>query len=356
MHPGDPVPSGSRAPGGAGACSPTWSRSPTSAPTRPRSTARARDLGRRHPVRGRRARLPLRHAVPGAAARSRPPGGSDRPARGRPRSTARPTWPACREVRERSPAGKVYQVNVCRVLSRGLGPRPTPWRSRPPRPAGNPAPYAGVLEHRRRAGRGHGLARAVPAAAGDRRRVRGPIKGTAPTAEQLLRQGRRRERDDRRPGAQRPVARVPSPARSRADALLEVQQHPGLVHLVSTVSARLRAGVGWGELIAAAGPPGFGVRSAQVHCAAGDLGAGAGPARALLRGLGWVDATTGDGELAVGHPHLLVVAGGRRRAAVRHRRRHHLGLGPASWSGTRRSSRRLVWSVWRLAGGLGWTP
>ena len=39
-------------------------------------------------------------------------------------------------------------------------------------------------------------------------------------------------------------------------SLLDVEEHPGLVHLVSTVTGVLRPEVGWAELLAAAFPPG----------------------------------------------------------------------------------------------------
>ena len=40
------------------------------------------------------------------------------------------------------------------------------------------------------------------------------------------------------------------------DALCRVETHPGLVHLVSTVSGRLRPGVGWADVFEATFPPG----------------------------------------------------------------------------------------------------
>src|SRR3546814_13130340 len=39
-------------------------------------------------------------------------------------------------------------------------------------------------------------------------------------------------------------------------ALLAVEHHPGLVHLVSTVAGELSDGVGWPQLLAATFPPG----------------------------------------------------------------------------------------------------
>ena len=56
-------------------------------------------------------------------------------------------------------------------------------------------------------------------------------------------------------------------------------------------------------------PARIGHRRAQVGGAADHPGAGDAAPRSLLRGIGWVDADRGTGELAVGHPHLLA---GRR--------------------------------------------
>ncbi len=96
------------------------------------------------------------------------------------------------------------------------------------------------------------------------------------------------------------LSHVCRPGTVRVDALLEEQQHPGLVHLVSTVSARLRDGVGWRELIDAAGPPGS-VSGAPKSTALQAISAlEPVPRGPYCGGLGWVDATTGDGELAVG--------------------------------------------------------
>ena len=38
--------------------------------------------------------------------------------------------------------------------------------------------------------------------------------------------------------------------------LCEVEQHPGLYHLVSTVRGRLRDGTGWADAVGATFPPG----------------------------------------------------------------------------------------------------
>ena len=96
------------------------------------------------------------------------------------------------------------------------------------------------------------------------------------------------------------LSHVCRPGTVAVDALLEQQQHPGLVHLVSTVSGRLRDGVGWQQLLEAAGPPGSvsGAPKSSALQAIRDLEPV--PRGPYCGGLGWVDAATGDGELAVG--------------------------------------------------------
>ena len=76
-----------------------------------------------------------------------------------------------------------------------------------------------------------------------------PIKGTAPrtrparrSALRELGEGPRRARDDRRPDAQRPRARLRVRQRRRAASCSSARAHPGVWHLVSTVAGRLRAG------------------------------------------------------------------------------------------------------------------
>jgi para-aminobenzoate synthetase component 1 len=193
--------------------------------------------------------------------------------------------------------GEVYQVNLCRVLSTPLGPDADPWALAQVLARGNPAPYAGVLDTR------DGWVVSASPELFLRRRgdlvTSAPIKGTAPTAAQLLDKDVAENvmitdlvRND--------LSHICRPGTVAVDALLEQQQHPGLVHLVSTVSGRLRAGVGWQHLLEAAGPPGSvsGAPKSSALQAIRDLEPV--PRGPYCGGLGWVDAATGDGELAVG--------------------------------------------------------
>jgi para-aminobenzoate synthetase component I len=52
------------------------------------------------------------------------------------------------------------------------------------------------------------------------------------------------------------LGRIGRPGSVTVTELLARQEHPGLAHLVSTVTARLADGVGWSKILAATFPPG----------------------------------------------------------------------------------------------------
>ena len=95
------------------------------------------------------------------------------------------------------------------------------------------------------------------------------------------------------------LGRVCEPGSVEVPTLCRPEPHPGLVHLVSTVRGCLRAGVGWPDLLSATFPPGS--VTGAPKAAALDVIAGLEPvARGVYCGaVGWVDATTGDGDLNV---------------------------------------------------------
>jgi para-aminobenzoate synthetase component 1 len=209
---------------------------------------------------------------------------------------------ACARVRERIAAGDVYQVNVCRILSHDL-PRsdegPDVLALAHLLAAANPAPYAGVVVVPERE---IAIVTASPELflGRDGPVVRsGPIKGTAARADQLLPKDVDENvmivdlvRND--------LAQVAEAGSVDVPELLAVQQHPGLVHLVSTVRARLRRGVGWPELLAATRPPGSvsGAPKSTALQAIQELEVM--PRGPYCGGIGWVDADRVTGELAVG--------------------------------------------------------
>jgi para-aminobenzoate synthetase component 1 len=151
--------------------------------------------------------------------------------------------------------GDVYQANICRVMSSpsdesgsllGLFDRLV---------SGNPSPYASLV-HAPEAG--IEIASASPELFLRRERdlvVSGPIKGTGRTAADLLDKDSAENimivdlvRND--------LSRVCRTGSVEVPRLLQLQQHPGLVHLVSEVSGTLASDREWPEILDATFPPG----------------------------------------------------------------------------------------------------
>jgi para-aminobenzoate synthetase component I len=206
---------------------------------------------------------------------------------------------ACRDVRQRIARGAVYQVNVCRVLDHDLGLDADTLALARLLQAGNPAPYAGFV---RLPSRQIDVVSASPELFLGRRGSvveSAPIKGTAPTEDQLLAKDQDENvmivdlvRND--------LSQVCEPGTIEVPALLSVERHPGLVHLVSTVRGRLRTGAGWADLLAAAFPPGS-VSGAPKSTALQAIQALEPVPRGPYCGaIGWVDADAREGALAVG--------------------------------------------------------
>ncbi|WP_019884887.1 chorismate-binding protein [Streptomyces purpureus] len=206
-----------------------------------------------------------------------------------------------RRIREHIAAGEVYQANLCRVLS---APLPDPDASDVDAltallARGNPAPFAGTI---RLPAHGVEIATASPELYLRRtgRTVEsGPIKGTGRTAADLLPKDHAENvmivdlvRND--------LGRVCETGTVAVPALCAIEEHPGLVHLVSTVSGRLRPDAGWPELFAATFPPGS-VTGAPKSSALRIIDAlETAPRGPYCGGIGWVDADAGTAELAVG--------------------------------------------------------
>ena len=95
------------------------------------------------------------------------------------------------------------------------------------------------------------------------------------------------------------LGRVCSTGTVTVPGLLEVESHPGLVHLVSTVAGDLRPGTTWPQILAATFPPGS-VTGAPKLAALDIIRAlEAGPRGPYCGAFGWVDADAGTAELAV---------------------------------------------------------
>jgi para-aminobenzoate synthetase component 1 len=204
-------------------------------------------------------------------------------------------------IRKRIATGEVYQANLCRVLS---APLPDPAAADIAGLAaalarGNPAPYAATLRLPRHSVH---VASASPELFLRRRDgfvESSPIKGTGRTAAELTPKDHAENvmivdlvRNDLGRVAETGTVTVPS--------LCAVEQHPGLVHLVSTVRARLLPGAGWADLLDAAFPPGSvtgAPKSSALRVIADCEPVPRGP---YCGALGWVDADRREGVLAVG--------------------------------------------------------
>lgn len=212
---------------------------------------------------------------------------------------------ACQDVRRRIAAGEVYQANVCRVLHAPL-PDDADLLGLAGRLArGNPAPYAGYVRLPATSGTVPGGVEVATASPELFLRREGavvesrPIKGTGRTEADLLEKDRAENvmivdlvRNDLGRACRTGSVEVP--------ALLAVEEHPGLVHLVSAVRGRLADGVGWPELLAATFPPGSVTGAPKSSALAALRALEPVPRGPYCGAVGWVDADRGTARLAVG--------------------------------------------------------
>lgn len=232
-----------------------------------------------------------------------------------------------RAIRAAVREGDVYQVNLCRVLAAPLAPDASDQDGDAPDGAatggtepdaaaldarlsdGNPAPYGGHLHVP--AGGTLPDGRAVPAAwvvpaspelflaLDDGTLTSSPIKGTAATPSGLTPKDEAENvmitdlvRND--------LQRVCVPGTVRVERLLDVEEHPGLVHLVTTVAGDVRPGTGWDEILAATFPPASvsGAPKSSALRVIGELEPE--PRGPYCGAFGWIDADAGRALLAVG--------------------------------------------------------
>jgi para-aminobenzoate synthetase component 1 len=203
------------------------------------------------------------------------------------------------DIRRRIAAGQVYQVNLCRVLRHRLSETADLQGLYDVLAEGNPAPYACLVDVPEA---GLEVVSASPELflrrSGDQVESR-PIKGTAVDLAAMLPKDYAENvmiadlvRND--------LAHVCRPGSVGVDALCAPEEHPGLVHLVTTVSGRLRPGVRWREIADATLPPGSvsGAPKSSALRAITELETAArGP---YCGAVGWVDADAGEACLAVG--------------------------------------------------------
>jgi para-aminobenzoate synthetase component 1 len=201
-------------------------------------------------------------------------------------------------IRAAIAAGEVDQVNLCRRLSAPLpaGFRPLALAAALAR--GNPAPFAATVDA---PSAGVAVVSASPELflrrRGDMVETR-PVKGTAGPSGAFLDKDRADNvmivdlmRND--------LGRVCEFGSVEVPSLCAEERHPGLRHLVSTVRGRLRAGVGWAELLAATFPPGS-VTGAPKLAALGMIDRLEPVSRGVYCGaVGWVDTATSTGQLNV---------------------------------------------------------
>ena len=204
-----------------------------------------------------------------------------------------------RSIRESIAAGDVYQVNLCRVLS-APAPRDADVAALGAALGrGNPAPYAAVV---RLPSLGVQVASASPELFLRRSGhviESKPIKGTAPLDGNFLDKDRAENvmivdlvRND--------LGRVCDFGSVTVPGLLEVEQHPGLQHLVSTVRGRMREGRGWRDLFDATFPPGSVTGAPKLAALDVIASLETAPRGPYCGAIGWVDADRVEGELNVG--------------------------------------------------------
>ena len=203
-----------------------------------------------------------------------------------------------RRIHEHIAAGEVYQANLCRVLTAELEADDDILAMHHSLMSGNPAPYQSMVSipevdlHIACASPELFLRREGDVLSS------GPIKGTAPTPNLLLDKDFAENvmivdlvRND--------LSRVARTGTVRVPDLLRIEEHPGLVHLVSEVQCRLSANTTWTSIIEAAAPPGS-VTGAPKSSALRIIDeCEAAPRDVYCGGVGWIDADRNAAELAV---------------------------------------------------------
>lgn len=216
-------------------------------------------------------------------------------------------------IRRLIAAGTVYQANLCRIMSARM----------PDTSAadvlgltsllaqGNPAPYLGCV---RLPDHDVHIATASPELflrVESGRIESGPIKGTA-TAAELLSPKDEAENVMIVDLVRNDLSRICATGSVEVPSLLRVEEHPGVVHLVSTVAGELRSDAAWPEIFRATFPPGS-VTGAPKSSALSIISAlEAAPRGPYCGAIGWVDADNGTAELAVGIRTFWLSEGGSR--------------------------------------------
>lgn len=237
------------------------------------------------------------------------------------------------EIRNLIASGEVYQVNACRVLSAtirsGDGLSDLMGRIL----TNNPAPWASYIRLP-----GIEIASASPErfiSLRDGLIISSPIKGTSATPKFLAKDEAENLmivdliRND--------IGKIAETGSVITPRLLATEEHPGIYHLVSDVSARVRKELGFGEVLASLLPPGS-VSGAPKSSALKIIAKNEGERGPYCGALGWFEG--GAADLAVGIRTFWSNAG-----------RLHFGTGagitwasdPAGeWEETELKARRLI--------------
>jgi para-aminobenzoate synthetase component 1 len=203
---------------------------------------------------------------------------------------------AVERLRQHIAEGTVYQANLCRMLSAPLEPDQDVVALAHALAGGNPAPHAGLLRLP-----GVEIVSASPETFlrrdGDLITSR-PIKGTGRVPADMTPKDEAENvmivdlvRND--------LGRISRVGTVDVPDLLSVEVHPGLSHLVSTVTGELEPGVGWAEIFEATFPPGSvtGAPKSSALRLIGELEPT--PRGAYCGAFGWVDADARTADLAV---------------------------------------------------------
>lgn len=207
-------------------------------------------------------------------------------------------------VRESIAAGWVYQTNYCRILTQDLTGPFNSLNAYQKLQVGNPAPYSCAFSIPKSTS---GLEVDIRIASASpelflRRDgnllTSSPIKGTATSAESMLEKDAAENvmivdliRND--------LSHVCVPGTVTVPDMLRVEEHPGLVHLVSDVVGQLRDEVAWPEIFQAMCPPGS-VSGAPKSSSLQLIGQIEPQDREVYCGvLGWIDVDNSTAQLSV---------------------------------------------------------
>ncbi len=211
---------------------------------------------------------------------------------------------AVQTVRESIADGWVYQTNLCLIMSSILKDGFNPLALWKLLSENNPAPYLSAFNIPA-SETGLGVDVKIASASPElflRRRgamlLTSPIKGTATNADSLMDKDATENvmivdlmRND--------LSRICQPGSIGVPEILRVEQHPGLVHLVSDVQGNLRDGTSWPEILSNTTPAGS-VSGAPKSSAIDVIARVEAVEREIYCGvLGWVNADEQTADLAV---------------------------------------------------------